>query len=230
MFEGKKVLGLIPARGGSKGLPRKNILPLQGKPLIAWSVQAAQGSRWLDRTVISTEDNEIASVARSWGGEVPFMRPDPLATDEAKADEVALHALGALQEDFDYLVLLQPTSPLRNSQDIDACIEKAISTKAPSCVTVTPQPKSPAWMFTLGENDRLVHAFATQDIKRRQEYPSLWVLNGAVYVVAVPWLKQHHAFIGEESLGHVMPPERSADIDTLYDFHVASGLISALGF
>ncbi|CEO88250.1 acylneuraminate cytidylyltransferase family protein [Syntrophaceticus schinkii] len=132
MYKGKKILGLIPARGGSKGLPGKNIKPLCGKPLIAWAIEQGLASKYLDKVIVSTDDEEIAKVSRSFGAEVPFMRPGELATDAAKTIDVVVHALEFLKQrgglEFDYLALLEPTSPLRKNGDIDKSIAR---TRAP---------------------------------------------------------------------------------------------------
>ena len=149
MIHGKKVLALIPARGGSKGLPRKNVLLLGGRPLLAWSILAARGSAHVDRIVVSSEDREIIETAREWGAEVPFVRPAELARDETSGMDVVLHALDQAGQGFDYVVLVQPTSPLRTPQDIDACLERCLETGAPACVSVCEPAKSPHWMYTL---------------------------------------------------------------------------------
>src|SRR5262245_25182815 len=122
MIDAKRVLGLITARGGSKGVPRKNVRPLGGKPLLAWTIEAARNAPVIDRLILSSDDAEIIEVARAWGCEVPFVRPPELATDTADSVEVVRHALSTLGEDYDYVVLLQPTSPLRTGEDIENCV------------------------------------------------------------------------------------------------------------
>src|SRR5690349_6418538 len=123
VIHGKTVLGLVPARGGSKGVPRKNLQPLAGKPLLQWTAEAALASRYVDRVILSTEDDEIAAVGARIGLDVPFRRPDELATDTAHVIDVVSHALDNVTETYDLLLLLEPTSPLRTADDIDACLE-----------------------------------------------------------------------------------------------------------
>ena len=135
MYKGKTILGLIPARGGSKGLPRKNIRPLLGKPLIAWTIEQALASEYLDRVVVSTDDEKIAEISRKYGAKVPFMRPKESAADEARRIDVVLHAIDWMEKNdnsYDLIMLLQPTSPLRTSEDIDKAIKLFISKKADS--------------------------------------------------------------------------------------------------
>jgi CMP-N,N'-diacetyllegionaminic acid synthase len=119
MFEGKTILAIVPARGGSKGVPRKNIRLLAGKPLIAWTIDEAKKSRYIDRLILSSEDDEIIEVAREFGCEIPFKRPDELAQDDTPGIESVIHAINTLEEKYDFVVLLQPTSPLRTVEDID---------------------------------------------------------------------------------------------------------------
>ena len=171
MIGRRRVLALIPARRGSKGLPGKNILAVNGRPLLTWSIEAARGARYVDRVVLSSEDDAIIALARARGCEVPFRRPEALATDTAAMIDVVLHALDVLPE-HDVVVLLQPTSPLRNASDIDAACERFASSGAPSCVSVCPAAQSPYWMFRLGTNDTLSPIIETPvGISRRQDLP-----------------------------------------------------------
>lgn len=222
MIANKKVLAVIPARGGSKGLPGKNVRPLAGKPLLAWSVEAARASKYVDRVVLSSDDPEIMAVARAAGCEVPFTRPADLATDSARVQDVIIHALDSLGEDFGYVVLLQPTSPLRSTADIDACVETCEATRAPGCVSVTRPAKSPYWMFFLDE-DGTGHPVLGGDNtgKQRQDLPQAYVLNGAVYVVEVAQFRESLSFVCPDTRFHVMPEDRSCDIDTELDFAFA---------
>ncbi len=219
MIGGATVLALIPARGGSKGLPRKNILPLGGRPLIAWSIAAAKGSALVDRLILSSDDEEIMSAAAAWGCEVPFARPSELATDAAGSLDVVRHALSALAERYDYVVLLQPTSPLRTSADIDACIRLCVERAATTCVTVCAVDKTPYWMFRLDPQQTLVPLFAPADMPlSRQHAPDIYLLNGAVFVARTQHIANGGTFIAADTVAHVMSPTRSADIDTPHDF------------
>lgn len=223
------IYGLIPARGGSKGIPRKNLATLNGKPLIEWTVEAAFRSTYLDRVILSSEDPEIIAVAESLGCEVPFRRPEGLADDETPGYAVVEHALVELP-DCDLLVLLQPTSPLRTSVDIDAAIKKCINQGAPACVTVSPVKKPPHWMYSIGPDGQLEKFIQLGEgkVQRRQEAPNLVALNGAVYVGWRRFLTKADSFIGPGTVAHVMPDHRSVDIDTEADLEVASVLLDRL--
>ncbi|KMJ53608.1 acylneuraminate cytidylyltransferase [Vogesella sp. EB] len=216
--QGKQLLALITARGGSKGLPRKNVLPANGKPLIAWTVTAALEAQYVDRVVLSTDDDEIMSVATAWGCEVPFRRPSELASDTASSMDVVLHALDQLP-DHSFIALLQPTSPLRTGTDIDAAFALLQSSGAPSCVSVCEAEQSPYWMYRLGENGRLQSLLPERSTaSRRQDLPAVYVLNGAIYIARVDWLRTTKSFLAEDSIAYVMPRERSIDIDNAEDF------------
>lgn len=218
MIGTRKVLALIPARGGSKGLPGKNILPVAGRPLLAWSVDAAREARSIDRVVLSSDDDAIMAAARAYGCEVPFVRPAALASDTATTIDVVMHALDALPG-YDLIVLLQPTSPLRTAADIDAACERLASSGAPACVSVSPVDQSPYWMYRLGDNQGLVPVVETPPgVTRRQDLPAVYALNGAVYVADTTWLRQSRTFVTRETVAHVMSAERSIDIDTIADF------------
>jgi N-acylneuraminate cytidylyltransferase len=221
-----RILGLIPARGGSVALPRKNVRPLAGKPLVAWTIAAALESKYLDRVVLSSDDDEIMKVARTWGCEVPFRRPNHLATAEADAIDVVLHALEELPG-FDYVVLLQPTSPLRIAPDIDGAIEKCMTECAPSCVSVVRVEKSLRWMYHLSDDQRMLPALAGDEIpSRRQGDRATYALNGAIYVTQVNELRKQRQFVTEATVAYVMPPERSPDVDTELDLHWCEFLLS----
>jgi len=221
MIEGRTVLAVVPARGGSKGLPGKNIRPLAGKPLIAWTLECAAQSRYIDRCIVSTDDPEIADVARVWGGDVPFLRPAELARDDTPGIAPVIHALEQIGG-YDLVVLLQPTSPLRTPTDIDGCLEKLTASGAPACVSVTLADQSPYWMYTLTERETIRPVLEGIDrAVPRQKLPEVYMLNGAVYAAEVDWLKKSRSFLTEETAAFVMPRERSVDIDTLDDFILA---------
>lgn len=218
MYRNNKILAVIPARGGSKGVKRKNIRKVAGKPLIAWTIEAARKSKYLDRVVLSSEDSEIISVARKWGCEVPFIRPKSLARDRTPGIAPVLHAVRILPEKFDFVVLLQPTSPLRTTADIDSCIKQCISGGHQSCVSVTEPEKSPFWMFLVDKNSRIKPLLRIKKIPgRRQELPNVYALNGAVYIAKSSFLVENEAFVAFGTSGYVMPRERSLDIDSELD-------------
>lgn len=225
MFKGKKILSLIPARGGSKGLPRKNILPFSGKPLIAWTIEQAKKSKYIDRIIVSTEDNQIAEISEQYGAEVPFTRPKILATDKAKGLNVVLHAIDWLEnnnEKYKILLLLQPTSPLRTSKDIDVAIKLLFSKKAQAVISVCKAEHHPYWSNILPK-DGCMKNFIRHEIlnKNRQELPIFYRLNGAVYLAYCDYLKKNKGFWGDETYAYIMPIERSIDIDTKVDFRLA---------
>lgn len=221
-----RVLGVICARGGSKGLPRKNVLDLGGKPLIAWSVEAARGSALLDRTIVSTDDAEIAEAARAAGGDVPFLRPAELASDTAPIADALVHALEEVSGVYDIVVLLQATSPLRTAADIDATIKALADADADSAVTVSQQVKSPD-MFVTIDGDGMLAAQAEGGLfKRRQEQVAYYLPNGQVYAVRRDYLIATRKVYSDRTRAVVTPTERSVDIDTDFDLKLARTLIA----
>ena len=218
-----KVLGLIPARGGSKGLPRKNIRDLAGKPLIAWTIEAALESQCLSTVVVSTEDHEIATIAKSFGAVVPFMRPSELSQDESLRNDVINHALNQLPG-YDYIVLLQPTSPLRIGEDIDAAFEFFLKSNEMSCVSVVSQHPTPEWMFKMDSSKKLIPLQPSTKITNRQSMPYYYSLNGAIYITNCEYFlcsKESDPFIGKGAVGYVMSKWSSLDIDDEEDWGMA---------
>jgi len=227
VIDGKSVLAVITARGGSKGLPRKNILPLGGKPLLAWSIEAAKRAPSIDRLVLSSEDAEIIETARRWGCEVPYVRPAELAGDEVTSMQVLTHLLGVLPERYDYLVLLQPTSPLRTADDIERALATCHAAGTPACMSVCEPDKSPYWMYRLDEAGRLVPLLPmAQRPPRRQQLPKTYVANGALFIARCDWLLETGDFLGPETVAYVMPPERSIDVDKLQDLRLIEMLLA----
>ncbi len=219
MIDGKKVLGIITARGGSKSIPRKNLKLMAGKPLIAWTIAEAHSSRFLDRLILSSDDEEIIEVANTWGCEAPFVRPTELACDDTPGIDPVIHALNVIGEHYDYIVLLQPTSPLRTTADIDGCINYCVQEDAPVCVSVCLAAQNPYWMHTLDDRHRIRPLLNPKKaIERRQETPPVFVENGAVYVAQTDFLLKEKSFITAETLAYIMPPDRSWDIDDERDF------------
>ena len=221
-----RVLAVVAARGGSKGLPVKNLADVGGRPLIAWSIDAGRASRYIDRLILSTDDAAIAAAGRRLGCEVPFLRPAELASDDARIEDGLIHALDAVGESFDLLVLLQPTSPLRLGADIDGCIEQCAQGDTPACVSVCEPSNSPYWMVRLDAADRLSALYPDWfDSPRRQELPTVYAQNGAVYVARVPWFRRHRTFFAAETRGYVLPPERSVDVDSQLDLWLAEACL-----
>jgi CMP-N,N'-diacetyllegionaminic acid synthase len=226
MFEGKTILAIVPARGGSKGVPRKNIRLLAGKPLIAWTIDEAKKSRYIDRLILSSEDDEIIEVAREFGCEIPFKRPDELAQDDTPGIESVIHAINTLEEKYDFVVLLQPTSPLRTVEDIDGCIHHCIITESPACVSLTEAQQSPYWMYHLDDDMKLKPFMQNgEKINRRQNLPKVYALNGAVYVAESEFINKNRSFLTEETVGYIMSEENSLDIDTEFDFAYCEWLV-----
>jgi len=212
------VLALINARGGSKGIPGKNIKVLCGKPLIGWTIDAAKKARCVDRVVVSTDDEKIASLAAQLGADVPFIRPPELAADETPSMAPVLHAIEQLPV-YDWLLLLQPTSPLRTHTDIEAIWHLCQDQNAPSAVSVTEAGKHPYWMYQRDSAQRLQPFIKGRpDLTRRQDLPPAYALNGALYLARTDWLLERRDFIGPETLAYIMPPERSVDLDTPQDW------------
>lgn len=225
------ILGLITARGGSKGLPRKNVLPLAGKPMIAWSIEAARASANLARVIVSTDDEEIAHVSRDWGAEVPFMRPTELARDDSTHFAVVQHAVEwvATHDHMypDYVLLLQPTSPLRTTEDIDASIELARQTQAPAIVSVCEADQHPYLVKRLAEDGSLADFVKTEiAYLRRQVLPVAYFVNGAIYLNQRTSLLETQQFLPPGTRPYIMPLQRSFDVDTSWDFHLAGLVLS----
>ncbi|MEO2216584.1 acylneuraminate cytidylyltransferase family protein [Chromobacterium vaccinii] len=218
MISGRSVLGLITARGGSKGIPGKNLLSIGGKPLIQWTIDSARASSYIDRLILSSDDVAIMEAAAAGGCEVPFRRDACLSDDSAASIDVVVDALGRVPG-YDIVVLLQPTSPLRSALDIDGTLERLVSSDASSCVTVCAAENHPYWTFRTDKNGFLLHY--VQQLKdlstRRQDLPEAWCLNGAVYAAYTEWLLENRSFLSTQTVGHPMPPERSLDIDTPAD-------------
>lgn len=211
------VLAVIAARGGSKALPRKNVLPLGGRPLIAWSVRVALEAACVGRVIVTTDDTEIAEVARAAGAEVPFMRPAELASDTATSADVMAHAIGSIPGHQEAL-LLQPTSPFRTAPDIDRAHALWRTSGAPSCVSVCEAIESPWLMFARNDAGRLRRLLAEPPGGlRRQDLPRAYQLNGALYFVRAAQFLVDHQFLHAGTVGFEMPLERSIDIDTAAD-------------
>ena len=227
MFERQRILAVIPARGGSKGLLRKNIRKIDGKPLLAWTVKEAKKSVFIDRLILSSEDEEIIRVARKIGLEVPFVRPDTLAEDTSSCQEVACHA--ALEiTGYDYVVLLQPTSPLRHAEDIDGCIRACILAGAETAFSVVTPDKSPYWMFTIGKNSELKPLHGEKYFRQqRQQLPKVVLPNGAIYVARTDFLLKEKTFLSKNTVSYEMPTNRSLDIDSQLDFDFFTFLVTS---
>lgn len=221
-----RVLAVIPARGGSKGLLRKNLRSLGGIPLVAHSIQAALQARSVNQVVVSTEDPEIAAVATSFGATV-INRPASLATDTVQNNDVVRHAIEAIGSPFSHVVLLQPTSPLKTSADIDDCLAALVEGRARSVMTVTDVEYHPGKALFLDASNE-VHPFTTAaDMEaRRQDLPLVYRQNGAVYGLAIVDFLHENKFILPPCHATVMPQDRSIDIDNEFDLLLAESLLA----
>ncbi|MEW5984281.1 MAG: acylneuraminate cytidylyltransferase family protein [Acidobacteriota bacterium] len=225
------VLGVIPARGGSKGIPRKNLAPLAGRSLLAWTAEAVRGSSRLTRTIVSTEDEDIAAAARALGLEVPFLRPPSLAADDTPMVDVLRNAVETLRDaggfDTDVVVLLQPTSPLRTSTHIDAAVGLLAESGADSVVSVVEVPHqfNPVSVMKL-EDGRLVPYAEGRTVTRRQDKPRLYSRNGpAVLVVRASCLVGQGSLFGNDCRPFIMSERESIDIDTAWDLELAEWVL-----
>ncbi len=224
------VLGLITARGGSKGIPKKNIIPLASKPLIAWSIEVAKKSQGIERVIVSTDDEEIACVAKSWGADVPFIRPDFLAQDDSQHIDVVIHAIKWLKENqnyvSDYIMLLQPTSPLRTVNDINIAIEIAKRRNADSVISVCESPAHPFKIRKISRKGILTDFVEKPDgYLRRQDCPTTYLENGAIYLVKRGIVMNNRTLYPENTCPYIMKAKYSIDIDTQWDLHLAKILL-----
>lgn len=232
MINGKNILGLIPARGGSKGVPKKNIKDLMGKPLIEYTLEAARKSKYIDHLIVSTDSEEIAEVCRSINLDVPFIRPDYLASDSAKAIGVIQHAITTMEEKdgvtYDLVVYLEPPNPLRLVDDIDTCVD-LFEKHQPDCVVTVQEANQfhPILMKKI-EDDRLqpIWKDEPEGVPRQLYSPTAYMRNGAVYVFRKELIMEGILY-GKEILPYVMPVERSVCIDDMMDWYVAEAWMKA---
>lgn len=225
------MIAIITARGGSKRLPRKNVLPFCGRPLIAFTIEAARQSTAIDRVVVSTDDAEIAAVSLEAGAEVPFMRPAELASDTASSRDVLLHALQFIEAEgtqADSVCLLQPTSPLRTGADIDGAVELFARRRADSVVGVVTYQHPIQWALSLDADGRMVPRDHGSELQP-QDLIEYYRPNGAMYLFRTEFLRNSLSVFGANSYGYVMPRERSIDIDTQLDFLTAEMVARYLG-
>lgn len=216
MIDNRRVIAIVPARGGSKGVHRKNIRLVAGKPLLAYTLEAAFACKHIDLVVVSSDDDEILQVAKLFGA-TPLKRPAELAGDESLSIETVLHAVREFDE-YDIVILLQPTSPLRTGEDISKALIRLTNTKTVSCISLVEAASSPYRAFSLLPDGKL-QRFVDMDVPiRRQDTPVFYTANGAIYIAEIPWLIQSREFLTQKTIGYVMPVIRSLDIDTELDF------------
>ncbi len=223
MYKSKRILALIPARGGSKGIKNKNIVDLNGLPLVAYSIMASLGSKYIDSTVVSTDSIKIAEIAKEYGACIPFIRPAELASDYATTLDVVLHAIKVLEtkvEKFDTLVLLQPTQPLRTTEDIDKAIELFFEKGERSLVSVSLVEDHPLLMRTINSDGSLLSLLDENSTCRRQDRKSYYKVDGCIYINRIDDLSKRTSF-NDNQIAFIMKQEHSVDIDGIKDICLA---------
>lgn len=236
MYNNKSILGIIPARGGSKGLPGKNIRMLCGKPLIAWSIEAGLKSKYLDEVMVTTDSEEIAKVSKEFGAAVPFIRPVELALDHSTTFEVIAHTIDfyrtKVKRAFDYIVLLEPTSPLRELEDIDNPIEILLKHKRAKSIVSVARLESGHPEFNINidpysgfikKNDGNVNF----NVLRRQDLNDVFFFDGTIYISSVETLLEKKTFYHEATLGHIVPRWKSYEVDEIYDLICIESLLQS---
>jgi CMP-N,N'-diacetyllegionaminic acid synthase len=228
----KKILGVIPARGGSKGIPGKNLIKISGKPLIQYTIEASKKSKLLTEFIISTDSEEIANFTRSVGGNAPFLRPENLSSDKALSLPAILHALNfmekVIEDKYDIIVMLQPTTPLRSYEDIDNAISILLDKHADSVISVTDVGGHHPLRMKRIVNGRLINYIdqGVEDMRPRQDLPPVYIRNGAIYAAFREILIEKNSFSGNNCYAFNMPAERSINIDTLDDLTLAKKYIN----
>jgi CMP-N,N'-diacetyllegionaminic acid synthase len=219
------IIAVIPARGGSKRILRKNIKTICGKPLIYWTIEAAINSPSIDQVFVSTEDEEIATISRDLGAEVPYLRPKELAMDSTPAISTVMHTLEKFTE-YKQVLLLQPTSPLRTVEDIEGICQLQKINNKQCVVSVCRTSIKPYLTFQITTEGILNPIMKVPSLKLSQHnHPKYWRLNGAMYLANCDWLRKNVAFITSETIGYLMPSERSIDVDTKMDWDWAEFLM-----
>ncbi|RGY59143.1 acylneuraminate cytidylyltransferase family protein [Fusobacterium ulcerans] len=222
----EKILAIIPARSGSKGLKDKNIKMMNGKPLIAYTIEAAQNSKIFEDIIISTDSEKYAEIVKKYGGSVPYLRDKKLANDNAKSSDVILDILNRVEKKYDSFIMLQPTSPLRTEKNIIEAYKMYLEKKANSVVSVCEMEHSPLWANILNEERRMDSFLKGIDVnKNRQELETYYRINGALYIANVEYFKKYQDFYYKDSYAYIMEKENSIDIDDELDFKIAEYLI-----
>ncbi len=229
MFKNKSFLAIIPARGKSKRIPKKNLKPLAGKPLVEWTIEAAKKSKYIDEIVLSSDDNAILSIGKKLHIKT-IKRPDEIATDTSKTIDAVIHVINNFQHHSDYIVLLQPTSPLRNETHIDESIEFLFSKKADAVISVCETEFNPLWSNTLPD-DLSMKNFLPENVinKRSQDLPKFYRLNGAIFICKTEKLLEEKTFfIKDKIYAYIMDKIYSIDIDDEFDFTLAEFIKTTL--
>jgi CMP-N,N'-diacetyllegionaminic acid synthase len=234
MYKDKKILAIIPARGGSKGLPGKNKKLLQGKPLVAWPIDAAKSCKYIDKVLCTTDSDEIQQIAINFGAVAPFLRPEYLASDTAHSVDVIIHAIEFLEktgEYYDYIVLLEPTSPLTTGGDVEKALEildgnlEKASSIVGICKVESTHPEYDVQM----SSDGFISPYAASSFKsmrRRQDLEPLYFLEGSLYISTIDALKKNRTFYHDQTMGFPMPRWKSVEIDEIFDFIIAETILN----
>lgn len=228
MYKEKKILALIPARGGSKGIPNKNIIDLCGKPLINYSIEAALGCSYIDCVVVSTDSERIAEVARQSGARVPFLRPEALAGDTSKTIDCMIYTIKELEkmgEVYDYVMLLQPTQPIRTREQLCESVETLVNSDEDSLVSVCEVEEHPILMRKIDETGKLVSLLGLNSTVRRQDFPTVYKVNGSIYINAINEHFNLETSLNDNVLPYVMDRAYSVDIDSMEDLKRAERLM-----
>ena len=237
MIDGKSVIAIVPARGGSKGLPGKNMRELCGQPLISWSIQAGLGSSHVDEVMVTTDSPEIADVARAFGAAVPFMRPADLASDTATSFDVIWHTLEfyktELRRSFDYVVLLEPTSPLRDKRDVDMALRQLLNKPQASAIAgiCKTESQNPAFLVRR-DAAGFIEGYENRSMKvlRRQDIAEVFFFEGSVYISETEALIRHKTFYHAQTIGYEVPKWKSLEIDDMVDFVMVEALMRFKGY
>lgn len=237
MYKNKRILGLITARGGSKGLPNKNIKILNGKPLIAWSIEASNNSKFLDKLIVSTDSAKIAKVAKKYNADVPFIRPKYLATDTATSVDVVLRAIEFFEKKgqfFDYVILIEPTSPLRTSEDINNTIRALIDNKNGTAIVSVVKLESAHPDFVVSINEKgLIQPFLHDkgiQVKRRQELSDLYFPDGTIYISKIDSLKKRKTFYHELTIAFPIERYKQFEVDEEMDLVIIESIMKVKGY
>lgn len=229
MYNGKKILAIIPARGGSKGLPGKNIRPLCGKPLIGWSIEQAQASKYIDEIFVSTDSLEIANVAEGFGVSIPFLRPEELASDTSPSSDFVIHTIEYYRQEgkeFDYILLLEPTSPLRKKGDIDNAI-RLLTEKSIGVVSLGEvHTEHPNIVKYVKENKVLPYLGDSRKITHRQVLSKVYFPYGVVYLVQREFFEKEKSFYTERSTPFFIERWQNYEIDDIFDFLCAEAILN----
>jgi len=235
MYKNKTFLAIIPARGGSKGLLGKNIKNLCGKPLIAWSIETGLKSKYIDDVMVTTDSQEIANIAKQYGANVPFLRPEELASDTATTFDAVKHTIDfykeKLNKEFNYIVLLEPTSPLREADDIDLAIEQLLNSNAKSIVGICKtEDQNPAFLVKKDQKN-FISGYENNDMQvlRRQDIEDVYFFEGSLYISDIITYLNNKTFYHEYTIGYEVPKWKSLEVDDIYDFIMIEAIMKYKG-